>query len=134
MSVTDEEIRTELEEEDGDRDDDLVAYLQTRAGTALRCVVEYDERGWDVAYNRENLDREELETVIEEMRMRVRAAARGSETATGAEPRIAVSCYEAQAIVHIPRADRRNLAILLRASATPQIRSFAEACRARLDD
>lgn len=134
MSVTDEEIRARLEDDDGDRDDDLVAYLETRAGTALRCVVEYDEGGWDVAYNREDVGREEFGIVVEEMRMRVRAAAREAATAIEAEPRIAVSCYEERSVVHVLRADRRNVAILLRASATPQIRSFAEACRDRLDD
>lgn len=130
MSVTDREIRAKLGAETVDSD--LVDYLETRAGTDLRCVVEYDETGWDVQYAREDVRREEFERVLEEMEIRVRAAARRSDSSTDSIPRVAVSCYGTISVLHVPRDGSRNVAVLFDADATPRIRAFAEACRDRL--
>lgn len=132
MSVTDREIRAKLGADTADTD--LVAYLETRAGTDLRCAVEYDEAEWDALYAREDLQREEYERLLEEMQIQVRtAAARESDSAFDAGPRITVNCYESRSVVHVHRDDSRSVAVLLDADATPQIRAFARACRDRLE-
>lgn len=127
MSVTDRELRANVE--DGDGDGDLVDYLETQVGSDLRCVVEYDETGWDVVRSRGTVRREEFERVIEEMKLRVRIADGESEVA----PRSAVSCHETISVVHVLEADSRNVAVVVDGDATPQIRAFAGSCRDRLD-
>lgn len=132
MSVTDRELRAKLGSDTADSD--LVEYLETEAGTDLRCAVEYDETGWDALYTREDMQREEYEPLFEELQIQVRAAAaRESDSALDAGPQITVTCYETRSVVHVHRGDSRNVAILLDANATPQIRAFARACRDRLE-
>ncbi|MDS0475181.1 hypothetical protein [Natrinema sp. 1APR25-10V2] len=131
MSVTDREIRAQLEGDDGD---DLVDRLEDRAGADLRCVVEYGESGWDVRYHRSDVRRDEFEIVREEMKQRVRAAAREEASSIDATPRTVVSAYDDVSVVHLLCADRRSIAVLLTADATPRIRSFARECRERLSE
>lgn len=131
MSVTDRELRAEL---DGDGDvGELVDRLQARAGANLRCVVEYDESGWDARYRREDLQRDEFEIVLEEMKHRVRTAAQAA-SAIEAPPRTLVSCYDDVSVVHVRCADRRSVAVLLDGDATPRIRSFAREWRELLSE
>lgn len=126
MSVTDREVQAELE---GDHDvDGFVDRLEKRAGTALRCVVEYDESGWDVRYHREDVRRDRFKLVLEEMKRRVRAATREGSS-IDAVPRTLVSCYDDVSVVHVRFADRRNVAVLVTGAATPRIRSFARELR-----
>lgn len=130
MSVTDTELRAELS---GDRaESDLVSYLEEQAGVALRCVTEYDETGWDVLYNRADLQREEFELVVDEMKLHARAALQENNAPADGGSMMAVSCYESVSVLHLRFADRRSLAVLLDGDATPQIRSFTETCRRQL--
>lgn len=132
MSATDRERRARADAETVDSD--LLEYLETRAGTDLRCVVEYDETGWDALYARDDVQREAYQRFLEEMEIQVRAAAaRESDSTADAGPRIAVTCYETRSVVHVHRSGSRSVAVLLTADATPQIRAFARACRDRLD-
>lgn len=132
MSVTDREIRAKLS--DDTEDGDLVEYLETQAGTDLRCAAEYDETGWDVLYAREDLQRDEFERFLEEMRIRIRAAAaREEDSRSDAGPRTAVDCYERRSVVHVHRTQSRNVAVLLNGDATPKIRAFGRALRDRLE-
>lgn len=130
MSVTDREIRANVA--DGDGDGDLIEYLETRIGSDLRCVVEYDETGWDVVHSRETVRRDAFERVVEEMKLRVRLAGGEHGRSSDVAPRTAVSCHETLSVVHLLDADSRNVAVVVDDDATPQIRAFADSCRDRL--
>lgn len=130
MSVTDREVRANVA--DGDGEGDLVDYLETQIGGALRCVVEYDETGWDVVHSRDAVRREAFEPVVEEMKLRVRMAGGEHGRSSDVAPRTAVSCHETLSVVHVLDAGSRNVAVVVDDDATPKIRAFADACRDRL--
>ena len=124
MSVTDGELRSELESEGHQN---LVTYVSERAGPTLRCVVAYDVDGWHVLHGTEDVDRDEFARAVSGMKRWVRAAEHGPR------PRIAVDGYEDVSVVHRLRDDRRSVARLLDAAATPEVRAFAERCHDRME-
>ena len=122
MASTDQEIRVKLEERD------LIGYLRDRAGDDLQGVVKYDDTGWDALYTAETVRREAFETMIGEVKLRARIFAHADEATLSASPRTIVNCHDEVTTIHFPRRDRESIAVLLRGTATPRIRSFARKC------
>jgi len=117
---------------EGDQDvAGFVDRLERRVGTDLRCVIAYGDDAYDVRYRRDDLRRDEFELVREEMAQRIRTVARTAESSTDAAPHTLVSCYGDLSVLHVRCGDRKHIAVLVTADATPRIQGFARELRER---
>jgi len=116
--------------------EDLVDYLQSRAGRSLRAVGRYDEEGCQLIYRRDDLPREGTQERLEALRTNLTWEWNPPKTPALEElggEQASLQIREQTVILHLPVEADHGLLIGLEPGAARDLTSFITDCMQHVD-
>lgn len=114
----------------------VVRYVRERAGDSLRVIAEYDRDGYEMAYLRDDLDREKVERRASVLHGYLSGSDRSEPdevtTALG-DPYASVQLRESAVIVNLVTEDRAGVLVSMETSVCRDLHGFVDECLARVD-
>lgn len=110
----------------------LVTFLDDRAGDYFRAAIRYDPDGWEILHLRAGIDRQELEEQLPRLHGIIKdrqAIVREDEYPPLGESEGAIELHEHGTLLHIREGESAGVVVTLDRDAGRNLAGFVEKCR-----
>ncbi|MFC7166656.1 hypothetical protein [Halospeciosus flavus] len=114
---------------------DLLAFLQRRAGNTLRIVVTYDADGFDLEYVRDDLDRATVDATVSDIHARLTSKPAPSEDECAehlGRRYVSLQLREEAVVLNFPTDPNAGRVVTLEPEAARQLTGFVAECSKRV--
>lgn len=112
----------------------LLSYLEDRAGSHYRGTVRYDGNSMDVLYLRDDIKQKRIRSDIEKMldRLRPESSPKEERSFPFGDLRATVRSFDEAILMHFPSGRDRGIVVALEPHAAEDLNTFIGSCEDRL--